>query len=292
MDFNDNAQLDSSQINSPIGGGRSGGGGALPIGGGLGMIIAIIALLMGRPDLIGMGDTTTSTQETGTSTMSQCKTGADVKTNRECRWVAYVNDIQNYWSQALPGYEKAQTQPFTGQIRTGCGTASSEVGPFYCSADKKVYIDTGFADQLLQQLGAKGGDAAEAYILAHEYGHHIQDLTGTLNKVQAAGNQTGPTSPGVRLELQADCYAGVWFKNASTQQGGIITGVTQDDLNRVIDAAASVGDDRIQEASSGRVNPESWTHGSAKMREHWAGVGFSTGDPRKCDTFSATNLEG
>ena len=296
MDFNENAQLDPSQVLS--GGGSGGRGGGVAIGGGLGLIIMILGLIFGfnPSDILGSTQTSANSQTSGSgeNAYAHCTTGGAVKNDRECRWVAYVNSIQGYWTTQFPSgqYRKAPTQAFSGQINTRCGAASSEVGPFYCSADNTVYIDTAFADQLLQQLGAQGGDAAEAYILAHEYGHHISDLTGRLAQVQQAGNQTGPTSPGVRLELQADCYAGVWFKNAQSGQDAIISGVTQDDLNRVIDAAASVGDDRIQESSSGRVNPESWTHGSAKMRQYWTAVGFSTGDPNKCDTFSTNNLEG
>ena len=167
--------------------------------------------------------------------------------------------------------------PFTGQVATACGTATSAVGPFYCPGDTTVYLDTGFFDELTGKLGAKGGDAAEAYVFAHEFGHHIQNLTGVMGKVQSQGaGQTGPKSGGVRLELQADCYAGVWMNHA--HQGPELTDrsrLTQDDLNRAIDAAAAVGDDRIQERMQGQVNPESWTHGSAANRQKWLIIGFT-----------------
>ncbi len=293
MDFNQNAQLDPSQVINAGGSGGSGGG--VAIGGGLGIIIVILGLIFGFNPADVLGATGDSGTQTTSASQNNCTSGADVATNRECRWTAYVNSIQSYWaSQFADGqYTKSPTIAFSGQVSTGCGTASSQVGPFYCPSDKKVYIDTEFADQLLQQLGAQGGDAAEAYILAHEYGHHVSDLTGQLGKVQAAGNQTGPTSPQVRLELQADCYAGVWFKNAASGNDAIISGITKDDLIRVADAAEAVGDDRIQESSSGRVSPESWTHGSAKMRHYWVSRGFDSGDPNVCsETFTTNNLEG
>ncbi|WP_460704480.1 KPN_02809 family neutral zinc metallopeptidase [Luteococcus sediminum] len=294
MEFNQNAQLDPSQLTPGGGGGRGGG---VALGGGLGLIVMILGLIFGfNPGSVLSGvSADTGTTQSNSNAYAHCQTGADIKNDRECRWVAYVNSIQGFWQGQFQqgAYQPASTVPFSGRVNTACGAASSEVGPFYCPADKKVYIDTAFADQLLQQLGAQGGDAAEAYILAHEYGHHISNLTGDLGRVQAAGNQTGPSSPQVRLELQADCYAGVWFKAVSQDPQGIISGVTQDDLNRVIDAAAAVGDDRIQESTAGQVTPESWTHGSAQMRQYWVGQGFSTGDPNTCQSVMTTDqLEG
>ncbi|WP_420175895.1 neutral zinc metallopeptidase [Luteococcus sp. OSA5] len=293
MEFNPNAKLDSSQLQPSAGGG---GGGGVALGGGLGLIVMILGLIFGfNPgDLLGNMPSSADNTSQSTNQYEHCQSGADIQADRECRWVAYVNSVQGYWNtQFQQGqYQAAATVPFTGSVNTACGTANSQVGPFYCPADQKVYVDTEFVNQLLQQLGAQGGEAAEAYIIAHEYGHHIQTLTGRLQKVQSAGNQTGPESPQVRLELQADCYAGVWFKNAVQDPTGIISGVTQDDLNRIADAAASVGDDRIQQSTAGQVTPESWTHGSAKMRQNWLGKGFTTGDPNVCEqAFTSENLE-
>jgi len=294
MQFNENAALDSSQLQPSGGGGRGGG---VAIGGGLGLVIMILGLVFGfNPgDVLGGATNDTTTQQgASTNRYEQCRTGADIQTDRECRWVAYVNSINGFWQgQFQQGqYRVAPTVPFSGRVDTACGAATSQVGPFYCPADQKVYIDTAFADQLLQQLGAQGGDAAEAYIMAHEYGHHISNLTGQLSKAQSAGNKTGPDSPAVRSELQADCYAGVWFKNAVNDPTGIVAGVTQDDLNRIVDAAAAVGDDRIQQSTSGQVQPESWTHGSARMRQNWVGKGFTSGDPQVCSqAFTASDLE-
>ncbi|GAB3699383.1 KPN_02809 family neutral zinc metallopeptidase [Mariniluteicoccus flavus] len=283
MQYNENSPLDAGQVTS----GGGGGGGRIAVGGGIGtmIILFILSQILGV-DLTGLAGGGQPQDQGSETTMSQCKTGGDVEKNRECRWVAYTNSIQGYWSKSLQGYQMTQTKLFTGQIQTACGTASSAVGPFYCPADKFIYLDTGFFDQLIQQLGAKGGDAAEAYVIAHEYGHHISNQTGVMEQVNRAGNETGPQSPAVRLELQADCYAGVWMKNATADPNGPIKGITQDDLDRAVDAAKAVGDDRIQQQSQGRVNPEKWTHGSSEMRKYWLAQGYNSGDPRSCDTFS------
>ena len=295
MKYRDNAQLDASQMGSARGGGR-GRGGKVALGGGAGLVVLILALLFGLnpDDLLGAsGPQAESDQAPASqaSTYEQCKTGADIARDRDCRFVAYTNSIQSYWAQAYVGYRKIQVIPFTGQVSTACGTATSAVGPFYCPGDTTVYLDTAFFDQLTSQLGAQGGDAAEAYVFAHEFGHHIQNLTGEMRKVQSqGGNQTGPKSGGVRLELQADCYAGVWLKHANADPNSPIQEITRDDLERAVDAAAAVGDDRIQKRMQGQVRPESWTHGSAEQRQKWLLRGFNTGDPNECNTFAAGAL--
>ena len=288
--YRDNAQLDPSQM----GGSRGGNGGKIALGGGAGLIVLVLALFLGINPGDLMGGTAGPEAEPGSTAAApyqQCTKGADISRDRECRFVAYTNSIQSYWAGAYDGYQKIQVVPFTGQVSTACGTASSAVGPFYCPGDTTVYLDTGFFDELTNKLGAKGGDAAEAYVFAHEFGHHIQNLTGVMGKVQSQGaGQTGPKSGGVRLELQADCYAGVWMNHATKDPNSPIESLTQDDLNRAIDAAAAVGDDRIQERMQGQVNPESWTHGSAANRQKWLNIGFSSGDPNTCDTFAAGAL--
>jgi predicted metalloprotease len=288
--YRDNAQLDPSQM----GGSRGGNGGKIALGGGAGLIVLVLALFLGINPGDLMGGTAGPEAEPGSTAAApyqQCTKGADISRDRECRFVAYTNSIQSYWAGAYDGYQKIQVVPFTGQVSTACGTASSAVGPFYCPGDTTVYLDTGFFDELTNKLGAKGGDAAEAYVFAHEFGHHIQNLTGVMGKVQSQGaGQTGPKSGGVRLELQADCYAGVWMNHATKDPNSPIESLTQDDLNRAIDAAAAVGDDRIQERMQGQVNPESWTHGSAANRQKWLNIGFTTGDPNKCDTFASGAL--
>jgi predicted metalloprotease len=282
--YSEGANLDPGQM-----GGGGGSGGKIAIGGGAGLIIVVLALLLGlNPgDLLGGGQQAGPEQTGAATPFAQCTRGSDISKNRDCRFVAYTNSIQSYWGKAVENYKVIKVNTFEGQISTACGTASSAVGPFYCPADTGVYLDLGFFDQLTGQLGAKGGDAAEAYVLAHEFGHHIQNLVGTMAQVQGAGGGSGPKSPAVRLELQADCFAGVWFKNATEDPNSPIAEVTRDDLNRAVDAAAAVGDDRIQQKAQGQVSPETWTHGSAASRQKWLGRGFSTGDPNQCDTFAA-----
>lgn len=287
MQYNEGARLDPSQM----GGGGGGRGGGVAVGGGASILILILAMIFGfDPGALLGGGTSSAPGESSQNPFAACTSGADIAENRDCRFVAYTNSIQSYWSQALPGYQQSKTVMFDNQIQTACGAATSAVGPFYCPADAQVYLDGTFFDQMLPQLGAKGGDAAEAYVIAHEYGHHIQNLTGVMEQVQRQGQQTGPTSGQVRLELQADCYAGAWFRHSTTDPNSPIAALTQDDLDRAVDAAVAVGDDRIQRTQTGTVQPDSWTHGSSAQRKKWLATGFNTGDPKQCDTFATNNL--
>ncbi len=295
MDFDDNARLDTSQVSDQRGRRGGGGRGVALGGGGLGIVGLIIAALLGiNPgDLTGGGTDSVGTYRDGGAAVStsdlasRCRTGADADRDEDCRIVGIVNSIQSYWQGALQDYTPASTELFTGQTSTGCGNATSAVGPFYCPPDEGVYIDLGFFDELRTTYGAQGGDFAQAYVLAHEYGHHIQNLTGTSAKVQRSGAQEGPNSGSVRLELQADCYAGVWAANAA--RDGFLT-FDDTDIDEGLSAAAAVGDDRIQEKSSGRVDPESWTHGSAANRQKWFRAGLKNGRPGDCDTFSVPTV--
>ena len=288
--FRSGARLDPSQVEDLRGSGGFPGGGLAVGGGGLGVVGLIIylafALLGGGSNLGTLGplDGTAVSQGSPSQVLGQeCRTGADANQREDCRIVGDVNSIQKFWSGQVKNYVPATTVFFTGQTSTGCGTADTSVGPFYCPADKHVYIDLGFFDELRTQLGAQGGPFAQAYVLAHEYGHHIQDLQGRLTGGSA---QQGASGQSVRTELQADCYAGVWANHA--EQTGYITGLTQADIADALDAAAAVGDDRIQSETQGQVNPETWTHGSSAERQKWFTRGWKTGKPAACDTFSGS----
>ena len=294
MRFRKDAKLDRSQVEDLRG--RRVGGTPMALGGGgivTLIIIIAIALLGGNPLDTGGGalpSTIWPGQTAGngppSSTLEHCQTGQDANEHQDCRILAVVNSVQKYWSTSFRGYEPARTTFFTGGVSTGCGQASSAVGPFYCPADRNVYIDLGFFEQLQSQFGASGGPLAEAYVLAHEYGHHIQNLTGVLRRAQS--RDTGPQSNAVRVELQADCYAGVWVANAV--RTGLIVEITRKDIQDGLSAAAAVGDDRIQEKAQGSVNPEAWTHGSAEQRQSWFVRGIEGGSANSCDTFSGPRL--
>jgi predicted metalloprotease len=282
MRFRPGARLDPSQVQDVRG---SGGGFGLPGmavgGGGLGVVgvliyLAIALLGGGNSGALGPLDGSTVAQQSPGQVLGQeCTTGADANAKEDCRIVGDINSVQAYWGKTVRGYTISKTVFFTGSTPTGCGQASTDVGPFYCPVDKKVYIDLGFFDELRTRFGGSNGPLAQAYVLAHEYGHHVQDLVGALDKPHSG-------TASIPIELQADCYAGVWMNHA--QSTGYITGITQQDLRDALSAAASVGDDRIQAETQGQVDPETWTHGSSAQREHWLTVGFKTGDPRQCDT--------
>jgi hypothetical protein len=287
MSFNPNAQLDPSQVDDVRG--RSGGGGrGLAIGGGgIGLVLTLLYVLLGGNinDIASQPGAGYAPDASAANLAQECKTGADANTREDCRILGYVNSVQAFWKdefgQSGSQYQNAQTVLFSGQVDTGCGTATTQVGPFYCPADQHVYLDLGFFDELRTRFGAKGGPFAEAYIVAHEYGHHIQDLQGRLSQ---GTSQQGASGQSVRTELQADCYAGVWANHAA--QTGFLNPLTNDDIANALDAAASVGDDRIQQEFQGHVSPESWTHGSSAQRQHWFSAGYQGGSPTDCDTFS------
>ncbi|RKQ86214.1 hypothetical protein C8N24_4224 [Solirubrobacter pauli] len=283
MRFRPGAKLDSGQVQDR----RGGGGRGVAVGGGVGTVLVVVVLALLGVDVgpVGGGGADVNLSD-NQQLSSSCRTGADANQSEDCRIVGVVNSVQAYWSDSLEGYREAPTNFFSGSTQTGCGGATSAVGPFYCPADQQVYIDLSFYDDLRSRFGANGGPFAEAYVIAHEYGHHVQHLTGTDRKV--GNDREGETSGSVRLELQADCYAGVWAANAV--ETGFIEELTDQDIADGLDAAAAVGDDRIQQRSTGRVDRESWTHGSAASRQKWFNTGFRGGDPRRCDTFATNAL--
>jgi predicted metalloprotease len=294
MRFRRGARLDPGQV-TDVRGHRIGPGGLALGGGGLGgiglLVYLLFALLSGGGGLgqlepldnqqVGRGDTPAEVSQ-------ECRTGEDANERQDCRIVAVVNSVQRFWDgvfdRSSKRYRYIDTVFFTDQVETGCGFASSQVGPFYCPRDQQVYIDLGFFDELHSRFGVTVGPFVEAYVIAHEYGHHVQNQLGVLDSIR--GDTQGPESRAVRSELQADCYAGVWAANAV--QTGLIEELTQNDINQGLDAASAIGDDRIQERTRGQVNPETWTHGSSEQRRRWFSRGYENGRPTACDTFSGS----
>ena len=300
MELNENAQIDTSQIDDERGSGGGGGFGGLPIGGGglTGIVITVLLALVGGYfgiNLLG-GSDTGSAQSGDNATLSQECKQSDALKQLDCRNALYVNSIQAFWKDELPQsfgeqYKPAKTVFFSNAVRTGCGNADSGTGPFYCPADDRVYIDLTFYKLLADQLGAPG-EFAQPYVLAHEYGHHIQDLVGTEAQMRR-DQQRDPSQANklsVKLELQADCYAGVWAKGATgtTDASGqkIFKSITTQDVQEGLDTAAKIGDDTLQQRSGGSINPAEFTHGTSAQRQQWFANGYKSGDPKSCDTFA------
>jgi predicted metalloprotease len=317
MRFNPKARLDTSRMGDAGRGRRSGGlgggGAGMPIpggmraGGGIGGIIMIILFVV-LTQCLGNGGTSLPTGSSGgglddsrmadTQRYQSCQSGEDANNSEDCARVAVENSLYDFWRDTLPTQSNAQFRPakqvrtFTDAVETGCGPATAEVGPFYCPVDEVIYLDTTFFDEVLErQLGGPSGAFVEPYVLAHEYGHHIQNVLGLMGKVKT---QQGPKSDAVRLELQADCFAGMWARSATTTDDAtgqaLFAELTDTDIREAIAAATAVGDDRIQQQSGGRVNPEQWTHGSAAQRVKWFQTGMQDGTIQGCDTFAADAL--
>jgi predicted metalloprotease len=270
-----------------------GGGAAIPIpipggkaGGGLGGIIVLVVLFLlfsgvlgGSGEIPGLGGLTGggAPVEPGGTLNPQSETDEQL---------AYiVSDIQAFWETSFRAagrnYPETKLVLFEGGTQSACGAASSATGPFYCPADAKVYLDLGFFDELRSRFGAQGGDFAMAYVVAHEFGHHVQTVLGISEHVQqlAAQDPSRRNDLSVRQELQADCLAGVWANSAASD-------LEPGDIQEALSAASAVGDDRIQQSTTGRIDPESWTHGSAEQRVAWFTNGFETGNTDRCDTFA------
>ncbi len=307
MRFNPKARLDTGRVSDAGGGGGGGGGIRLPgaVAGGGGVVGVIVLVVFVLIQVLGGGGSgggggglgggsLDSSRFTDTGRYASCKTGEDANKSADCARVAVENSLYDFWTDELGSDFRPAERivTFTGEISTGCGGASSAVGPFYCPTDERIYLDSGFFDDVLEkQLGGPDGGFVEPYVLAHEYGHHISNLTGDIGKVKG---DTGPQSSGVRLELQADCYAGMWARAATRTEDAdgnvLFASLTDEDIDLALEAAAAVGDDRIQERTQGQVQEESWTHGSADQRQKWFRTGYEQGDFDSCDTFGARTV--
>jgi uncharacterized protein len=301
MELNENARIDTSQIDDQRSAGGGGGGfGGLPIGGGglTGIIVTLLLAVVGGYfgiNQLGGSDSNQPQAGDNTSLQQECAQSDAIK-ELDCRNVLYVNSIQKFWTDELPQtsgktYQPARTVFFSNRVSTGCGAADSGTGPFYCPADDRVYIDLTFYRLLADQLGAPG-EFAQPYVLAHEYGHHVQDLLGTEAQMRR-DQERDPSQANklsVKLELQADCYAGVWAKGATGTQDAsgqkIFKSITSEDIQQGLDTASKIGDDTLQQRSGGTVNPAEFTHGTSAQRQHWFKTGYDSGDPKSCDTFA------
>ncbi len=298
MSFNEDARLDTSQVT----GGRVRGGAV--VGGGVGgLVILLIGLFLGvDPGAITGGQDPFSTNqvtaggEESSEDFSQCRTGADANRDDTCRIIGTVNSVQDYWTEALPAdvgrqYRKAQTVIYRGATQSACGTASNQTGPFYCPSDERVYIDASFFDLLTSRFGADDGALAQEYVVAHEYGHHVQQVLGILGRSREG---SGAEGGGVRVELMADCLAGVWADHASSTEDAdgrpLLEPLTDADVRSALSAAAAVGDDTIQRSAGATVDPDTWTHGSSEQRQRWFLQGYRAGDANQCDTFATDAL--
>jgi uncharacterized protein len=269
----------SSNIEDRRGAGGGIGGAGMGIGGTV--VLLVLSLLFGR-NLFNNGGSSSATISQSNGALAPADSARE---EPEVHFVSFVlDDIQHTWTDLLPRYgaqyHDARLVLFRNATQTGCGTGQTAMGPFYCPRDQKVYIDLAFYDELKNRFGA-AGDFAQAYVLAHEIGHHVQHILGTDREVERASRGGDANAMSVRLELQADCYAGVWAH--STEDRKLLEA---GDLEEALNAAAAVGDDRIQRQATGRVNTDTFTHGSAAQRSGWFRKGYDTGDPRACNTFA------
>ena len=290
MTFNDNARIDTSRVSKRRG--RGAKGGLIAGGGGAVALLLLLGSQLLGVDLTGFAPVAEQLLSGGAVSdeyrgeLDNCATGADANRDAECRMAGASDSLDRYWSQEVDGYRSpADVVLFESATSSRCGTASAATGPFYCPPEEQIYIDVAFFDALSRDFGAEGGPLAEMYVLAHEWGHHISKLIGTL---ESAGNESGASSGSVRLELQADCFAGAWVQNASTvtDSSGVpfLKPVTREEITQAMDAAAAIGDDAIMESAGVEVNPERFTHGTSEQRQRWFHTGYERG-PGACTTF-------
>ncbi|MBB1029891.1 hypothetical protein G6027_03080 [Dietzia sp. SLG310A2-38A2] len=300
MTFRQSGSLDTSGVSGAGRGGRGGRRG-VAVGGGVGgLAVVLVALFLGvDPGLLGLdqgdggrGQTSDSAQQFQTH-IDQCDLG-QANTDTVCRIVATTESLEDVWGTQLPDQARMRwVQPhttiFTGDVDTACGAASSDVGPFYCPADQDVYIDPPFFDEVMVgRLGGSPAGAAQMYVVAHEFGHHLQTMLGDIRRSQQ--DPQGASSGAVRVELQADCYAGLWahYATSTPAPGGaepLLESLTPGDVDAIIQTAEAIGDDHIQRSGGARVDPDSWTHGSSEMRRQWFLTGYDQGSMQACDTF-------
>ncbi|EOM75901.1 hypothetical protein DW322_13590 [Rhodococcus rhodnii] len=296
MTFDRGTRMDTGRVRT-----SSGAGGRVVMGGGAGVVVALlVALLLGGDPGTLLGTVSGNTESQGAApSLDHCETGADANAYVDCRVLYTVGSLDAVWETQLPAqtgvaYEPPGVELFTSSVATACGNATSEVGPFYCPADRTAYVDTTFFDVLVSRFGANTGPLAQEYVVAHEFGHHIQNQLGDLGRGRA--DSRGATSASVRTELQADCYAGVWAHHADDTAGPdgtpFLLPLSTADVDDALSAAAAVGDDRIARSSGARVDPESWTHGSAEQRRDWFLEGYDTGRVEACDTFELLDPAG
>ena len=289
MPFKEKKQLDPSQVQDRRGR-RTGQ--TIAIGGGvIGTLVLLASMLLGvdLTDLVDVGAAappySDDYYEEAVDLISECQAGADANERQDCRLVGFVNSVQAFWADEFSDfgleYVPAQTVLFSGSTQAACGFASSAMGPFYCPRDQMIYIDLSFFETIQARFGSQGGPFSEAYVIAHEYGHHIQNLLGILN-TSGMIRDSGPDSEIVFTELQADCLAGIWVHHAT--ETGYLEPLTREEIIQALDAAASVGDDRIQQQTQGYVVPDAWTHGSSEQRLAALEDGLQSGNVNTCDT--------
>lgn len=296
MSFNDDVRIDPGRASR----GRRGGAG-LAIGGGGGLLLLLLAMILDIPlgGLVGGAQPGAGGDgQVAEGGFEHCQTGADANEHVDCRIIATAESLDAVWDEMLPASGGPAYQPpglviFEGSVATGCGDATAQVGPFYCPADTTTYFETGFFDVLRHRFGAGEGPLAEQFVVAHEFGHHIEHQLGLLGRAQQ--DPRGPESGAVRVELMADCLSGVWAHHATQaidpESGeAFLKPLTEQDIEDALSAAAAVGDDRIQEQLQGQVSPESFTHGTSEQRQQWFARGYAQGQPAACNTFETDEL--